>query len=119
MLYAASTLDVSPLSRAFSALGDETRLKIVALLTYGEMCVCHVESALGLSQPTASRHLGVLHAAGVVDKRRVGTWVHYRISQAARNDVKKLLALLKDTFSHERNLREGHAHIRKSCGPEA
>ena len=70
MFPAVADLDVRSLSRLFRALSDETRLRIVALLTHGELCVCHLESALALSQSNASRQLGVLRAAGVVDNRR-------------------------------------------------
>ena len=53
----AATLDVRPVSRLFKALGDETRLRIVALLSHGELCVCHIQEALGLSQPNVSRQV--------------------------------------------------------------
>ena len=59
----ARRVEVRQLTRLLKALGDETRLRMVALLAHGELCVCHLESALELSQPTASRHLAVLRAA--------------------------------------------------------
>ena len=46
--------------RMFQALADETRLRIVHLLVHGELCVCHIEKGLGISQPNASRQLGIL-----------------------------------------------------------
>ncbi|HLM43787.1 MAG TPA: metalloregulator ArsR/SmtB family transcription factor, partial [Myxococcaceae bacterium] len=76
MSAAVSTLDVRQASRFFKALGDETRLRIVALLSHGELCVCHFASALGLNQSTTSRQLSVLRAAGVVEARREGSWVY-------------------------------------------
>jgi len=115
----ASTLDVRPLSQLFRALGDETRLRIVALLAHGELCVCHVEKALELSQPTVSRHLGVLRAAGVVDTRREGTWVYYSISEQSHAMVEAQLATLTTAFGAERALKADHARLRKSCGPSA
>src|SRR2546426_3227017 len=69
----AAALQVRPVSRLFKALGDDTRLRIVALLSHGELCVCHVQEALGLTQPNASRQLGILKNAGVVESRREGT----------------------------------------------
>ena len=83
MLSPLAEVDVRPWSRLLRAVADETRLRIVALLAEGELCVCHVEAALALPQPTVSRHLGVLRAAGVVDARRDGTWVYYRLAPAA------------------------------------
>ena len=108
-----------PLSIAFRALGDETRLRIVALLAHGELCVCHLERALGISQPNASRHLGLLRAAGLVDARREGTWVYYSLSKQHHDLVESQLATLIKAFGAERSLRADHARLRKSCGPNA
>lgn len=110
---------VRPLTRLFRALGDETRLRIVALLSHGELCVCHVEKALELSQPNVSRHLGILRMAGVVDARRDGTWVYYRIAEQEHDAVRELLTTLTATFGAERAIRADHAKLRKSCGPSA
>ena len=120
MLSSASSLeDVRPLTRAFRALGDETRIRIVALLVHGELCVCHLESALGISQPNCSRHLGILKAAGIVDSRRDGTWVYYRISDQEHDSVKNVLDVLARTFGAERALRADHVRLKKNCGPDA
>lgn len=120
MLSSASKLEeVRPLTRAFRALGDETRVRIVALLTHGELCVCHLEAALGISQPTCSRHLAILKAAGIVDSRRDGTWVYYRISDQEHASVKSVLDVLAATFGATRALRADHVRLKKSCGPDA
>jgi ArsR family transcriptional regulator len=119
MLSSTDALDVRPLTRLFRALGDETRLRIVALLSHGELCVCHLESALDLNQSTASRHLGILRAAGVVDCRREGTWVYYRITEQEHATVASALDVLTKAFGAERALRSDHAKLRKSCGPSA
>lgn len=64
----------------FQALGDPTRLRIVALLAAeGELCVCELTHALDLSQPMISRHLGNLRDAGLVSDRRTGKWIYYRL----------------------------------------
>ena len=119
MLSSTNALDVRPLTRLFRALGDETRLRIVALLSHGELCVCHLEAALDLNQSTASRHLGILRAAGVVDCRRDGTWVYYRITEQEHAPVAEALDVLTRTFGAERALRADHAKLRRSCGPNA
>jgi ArsR family transcriptional regulator len=119
MLSSTNALDVRPLTRLFRALGDETRLRIVALLAHGELCVCHIESALDLNQSTASRHLGILRTAGVVDCRREGTWVYYRLTDQDDATVGKALEVLTRAFGAERALRADHARLRKSCGPNA
>jgi ArsR family transcriptional regulator len=119
MLSSTNALDVRPLTRLFRALGDETRLRIVALLSHGELCVCHLESALDLNQSTASRHLGILKAAGIVDSRRDGTWVYYSITEQDHATVGKALAVLTTSFGAERAIRADCARLRKSCGPRA
>ena len=119
MLSSATDLGVRPLSKLFRALGDETRLRIVALLSHGELCVCHLETALDLNQPNASRQLGILKSAGIVDSRRDGTWVYYRLTDQDHDTVARTLELLTKTFGAARALRADHAKLRKSCGPNS
>lgn len=110
---------VRPLTRLFRALGDESRLRIVALLAHGELCVCHLETALELSQPNVSRHLGILRMAGVVDARRDGTWVYYRLVAQEHDVVQALLTALARAFGAERAIRADHVRLRRTCGPSA
>ena len=67
------------MERLFQALGDTTRLRILGLLLTGEVCVCHIHESLKVSQPKASRHLAYLRRAGLVETRKEGLWVYYRI----------------------------------------
>ena len=72
-----------PVPALFSLLADPTRLRCVVLLQReGELCVCELVRALDLSQPKVSRHLAVLREGGVVEDRRAGQWVHYRLHPA-------------------------------------
>lgn len=65
----------------FAALADPTRVRIVALLlARGELCICHIEEALGISQPRASRQVRALREAGLVVTHRRGQWVHCRVA---------------------------------------
>ena len=74
------TVPVRTLEQLLRALADTTRLRILALVASGETCVCHIHGALGIPQPTASRHLAYLRRSGLVAGRRDGLWVHYRLS---------------------------------------
>jgi len=112
-------LGVRPLTRLFRALGDETRLRMVAMLAHGELCVCHLEKALDLPQPSVSRQLGILRMAGVVEARREGTWVYYKLAEQAHAAVQRVLATLAEAFGAERAIRADHAKLRKACGPGA
>jgi ArsR family transcriptional regulator, arsenate/arsenite/antimonite-responsive transcriptional repressor len=119
VLSSTEALEVRPLTKLFRALGDETRLRIVALLSHGELCVCHLEKALDLNQPNASRQLGILKGAGIVDSRRDGTWVYYRIVEQEHETVARALGVLTTAFGTERALERDHAKLRKSCGPSS
>lgn len=68
---------VASLQGVLKALADPTRMRILALLGAGQVCVCHIHTALGIPQPTASRHLAHLKKAGLVASCKIGLWVHY------------------------------------------
>lgn len=70
-------------ARIFKALSDETRLRILALLAGGELCVCDLMTTLELPQSTVSRHLAFLRNAGLVEDRRQGVWMFYRLIDGA------------------------------------
>ncbi len=68
-------------AKLFKALMHPTRLEILDILRDGEHCVCHIEAALGLRQAYISQQLSVLREAGLVQDRRDGWNVHYRVTQ--------------------------------------
>lgn len=71
---------ISDVHAFFAALAHPLRLRALLLLQReGELCVCELCHALGVSQPMISRHLAQLRAWGVVSDRRQGQWIHYRI----------------------------------------
>ena len=119
MSKSSSTLDVAPMSRLFKALGDDSRLRIVALLAHGELCVCHVEEALKLSQPNASRQLSVLRNAGVVESRRDGTWVYYSLAPQRSPECEQLLKSLVDSFAKRTILKRDHERLIRTRGPNS
>jgi len=73
------------------AIGDSTRIKILLLLSKRAMCVCELESALGLPQPTASHHLGLLEQADMLRRSKKGRFVFY---EAQDSPVLELLKSL-------------------------
>jgi ArsR family transcriptional regulator, arsenate/arsenite/antimonite-responsive transcriptional repressor len=84
------------LARAFKALADPVRLRLVSLIGAhqgGEVCVCELTEAFDLTQPTISHHLKILRDAGIIDSERRGTWVYYRLEPAA---LERMGALLSD-----------------------
>lgn len=115
--YAATSVEVRSVSRLFKALGDETRLRIVALLSHGELCVCHLEAALALTQPNASRQLAVLRSAGVVEPRRQGNWTYYRLAAQEDADCKRQLKSLVSGFARREILKRDVERLLKVKGP--
>ena len=90
---------VDRLETLFKALADKTRLRILALLGQNEVCVCHIHDSLGLPQPTVSRHLAYLRRAGLVDVRRDGVWMHYRVARSLGPDVQAVVDAAVDAVT--------------------
>lgn len=116
---AIATLDIEPLTRMLKAVAEPTRLRIVALLAHGELCVCHLESALALNQSTTSRQLAVLRAAGVVEARREGSWVYYRLAPQGDELARGQLRALTTAFARREVLRRDVERLLKTRGPGA
>jgi ArsR family transcriptional regulator len=70
---------LAELEKCFLALADKTRLRLLNLMRGGEISVCFLVEALNESQPKISRHLAYLRGAGIVEARRDGKWMHYKI----------------------------------------
>lgn len=68
------------LAEFFKALSDETRLRILVLLSSKELCVCEVCNILDESQPKVSRHIAKLRDLGFVEDDRQGQWIFYYVS---------------------------------------
>ena len=92
--------DLDALTKVYASLADPTRLRILALLRDGEICVCHIHASLDVPQPTASRHLAYLRKAGLVDARRQGIWMHYHLTPQDNPVVAAVVAASLHALSH-------------------
>jgi len=72
---------LSDLTQTHKALAHPARLRVLAMLRGGELCACQITAVLGLAPSTVSAHLAELRRAGLVDERKSGRWVHYRLAQ--------------------------------------
>ena len=82
---------IAPLLKA---IADPVRLRLLSLVgahADSEACVCDLNDAFDLSQPTISHHLKVLHEAGLLDRSKRGVWVFYRVNRGALADLAALL----------------------------
>jgi ArsR family transcriptional regulator len=83
-------------TRTLAAFADPVRLRLLSLLAgeHEEICVCHLHEALGLPQPTVSRHLAYLRKHRLVVGRKQGLWVHYQLTRPQSGLCRILLACL-------------------------
>jgi ArsR family transcriptional regulator len=100
----------------FKALADATRLRILALLVGGEVCVCEIHGALKLPQPTVSRHLAYLRRSGLVATRREGLWVHYRLAPLDDTVLRTLTDIVTHALSHVDAIARDADRLRKATG---
>jgi ArsR family transcriptional regulator, arsenate/arsenite/antimonite-responsive transcriptional repressor len=101
------------LSISFAALADPTRLEMLALLIeHGELCVCDFVGALDISQSKASRHLRYLWHAGLLQDRRAGLWVYYRIAEDLAPDARVIVQALTSIF-RSRDLSDLESRLKK------
>lgn len=90
------------LKDTFKALSDETRLQIMTLLLENdELCVCDFVGALGQTQSKVSRHLRYLYNAGLVEDRREGLWMHYRLSRRLAQEQAVIVEALAKAVGDE------------------
>src|SRR3712207_1155859 len=92
--------DLDALTSVYAALADPTRLRILSLLGDEEICVCHIHASLDVPQPTASRHLAYLRNAGLVEARREGIWMHYRLAKIANPVVASVVQAALHALTH-------------------
>ncbi len=93
--------------KVMKALSDPNRVKIVKLLQHKMLCVCELQGALGISQPTVSKHLKVLEEAGLVSFEKDGLWVDYHLSDGVESAYAAcLLGNLKHWLNDESEIVE-------------
>lgn len=107
------------LVKIYECLCDETRLRIIQLLTRGPLCVCHLQGVLEISQARVSQHLTYLRERGMVECRREGTWKIYSLPNKPSAELSRHLACLQDCTASDRRFRmdlKTLRAIRGRCG---
>ena len=101
-------------------LGDPTRLRLAVLLAeQGETCVCYLAQALDEPDYKVSRHLSVLRSAGLVQARRQGTWMHYRLSEPKNGFDRQLKDFLRTALADHPVAKSDSERMRRStCGKQ-
>jgi ArsR family transcriptional regulator len=83
----------------FKAVADETRLKIVEMLSCGEMCACDILESFNITQPTLSYHMKILTECGLVKSRKEGSWIRYSNNEELVFSIKEFWEQI--TTEHE------------------
>ena len=103
----------------FKALADRTRLRLLNLMRGDEVCVCFFVEVLNTNQPKISRHLAYMRRAGIVDARREGNWMHYRIVEPADQDAARILREILSWLESDREMqRDRERLVRVCCAPQ-
>jgi len=110
-------VSMDAVEETYKALADRTRLRILALLMDGEVCVCDIHDTLRLPQPTASRHLAYLRRAGLVEARRDGTWMHYRLADLDPV-VREIVQTAGHAMSHVAGMERDRQRFAKQAGKQ-
>lgn len=83
----------------FKALSEEIRLRIVLLLTHGELCVCDIQDVLQEPQSKISRHLSYLKHSGLITSKRVGVWMHYMLVETRDESLDAQIRFMRERLS--------------------
>jgi ArsR family transcriptional regulator len=113
---------LTELETFFKALADVTRLRILGLLLTGEVCVCHIHESLKIPQPKASRHLAYLRKAGLVEPRRDGLWIHYRMAHLSDPVLRTISETVRHGLTHVDAVQRDAKRLQQKTGcclPEA
>jgi DNA-binding transcriptional ArsR family regulator len=89
------------------ALSDESRVRALMALADGELCVCQIIELLSLAPSTVSKHMAVLHQAGLVETRKEGRWIFYRLAEEPGLPcAKQALAMARECLAKDGRIRE-------------
>lgn len=102
------------LTKVFKALSDETRIRMLKLLSQGELCVCEIMQAMEISQSRASRNLGILKEAGLLKDKRIGQWVHYSLNKEGTAYHSALLQLVNNCLNDDKTILKDKEMLKKA-----
>lgn len=108
------------LEELFRALADRTRLRLINLMSEGEICVCYFVEVVGAPQPKISRHLAYLRRAGIVSARREGKWMHYGLVMPDEPGIAAVFKATLDVLRADKQLQQDRRRLtRACCGPSS
>lgn len=95
------------------ALSDENRLRVLMFLGDGELCVCQIIEMLDLAPSTISQHMAVLHRAGLVEARKEGRWIFYRLADQGTSEIARTaLQWVRSSLEDDPQIRDDAKRLR-------
>lgn len=92
--------------KVMKALSDPNRVRLLKILQKRTLCVCEIQTLLGIAQPTVSKHLKVLEEAGLVSSSKVGLWVNYSVADGSDSPyAASLLGNIRHWFADDENIQ--------------
>jgi ArsR family transcriptional regulator len=113
-------ISVNDLAAVAAALSDPTRLRVLHALSKGELCVCQITELARLAPSTVSRHMAVLQGAGLVESRKDGRWIYYRLPERPEPQATGALRWALATFDATEEARADQRELNRiiRCDPE-
>jgi ArsR family transcriptional regulator len=99
----------------FRALADRTRLRLLNLMGQDEVCVCYFVEVLKTPQPKISRHLAYLRRAGIVEARREGKWMHYRVINPSNPQAAEIFTTVRKWLSNDNAMQRDRSRLTNLC----
>jgi len=98
------------------ALADKNRTRVLMFLRAGELCVCQIMEMLGLAPSTVSAHLNVLHRADLLDSRKEGRWIYYRLPGGdAPPRVRNVIRWLQESLADDPQIAQDARKVKAVC----
>lgn len=116
MFFVTCKTSVFDKEQFFRALADRTRLRLLNLMRGDEVCVCFFVEILKTNQPKISRHLAYLRRVGVVDARREGQWMHYRIVEPPDAEAAVVLKQTMKWLEADTEMQRDRDRLVRICG---
>ena len=93
------------------AIADPNRVRILSVLQERELCVCQITKMLELAPSTVSKHLFILRQARLIEDRKEGRWMHYRLPDNPNKLTKNILAMIKDSLLNDNQISDDNKLI--------
>jgi DNA-binding transcriptional ArsR family regulator len=98
------------------ALSDESRTRVLVFLRDGELCVCQIIELLGLAPSTVSKHLNILYQAGLLESRKDGRWIYYRLpGKDAPCRIRGIIRWLLESLADDPRLVQDARKVKAVC----